>query len=621
MQSRDKDNTEKEKELNSIQKSWTSKGGSREQWLKLREDAINRAVEVYKAKTDMPLRDLYAFLTEQRAIISEDLSQGITREIKQNRSDPRFAMGSTKMYGSVYEHFRQSLVEEFDRLAITNVQINEIDVKNDKFTDPLTINHVLRMKQNEIKTEKIPFLTIELNGIEYSSLYKVTLPDGEPAIVIVHTDGLQLNKIMEVVNDLNDSLKHEKNPEEKIRIIKKIAWYLFQAMPQKRGSAAIGEMVMETLLRANDINYDSIHVAGGIEAPYDIIALFTKSPEEFVNKITINLIDEHELSKSKKDASEENGVTVTETQPKEIVLDKEQTSTSQRDPIAKVVIKNFKIDMDSLNIALKETKNSLYYVLVDEDTGPALYVCNKENAGKMIANPSFNGKIKAQGHLSLADDGTILDLDGINLENKASLSNIMNVLNYFYGVGINIDNAQLITKTDPATVGYDKTKTSVDQKGQYHSNAKELGEYLKTKLQNELIQQTESLLKAVSYYPEDTSLQKATSKDRVAPITLNEIDQKKISKALIDTLQILNSSTDLQGIERAMNALENVLNDSALMTQNSNINQDTRTQEVLSAQIQRFNDIKQRYQTITQDTSRVKLEQDDISTSPRMGKS
>lgn len=115
-------------------------------------------------------------------------------------------------------------------------------------------------------------------------------------------------------------------------------------------------------------------------------------------------------------------------------------------------------------------------------------------------------------------------------------------------------------------------------------------------------------------------MQKATGKDKVARIALNEIDQKKISKGLIETLQILNSSTDLQGIERAMNALEKVLNDPALMTQSSNTNQETRTQEV-SAQIQRFKDIKQRYQTLTHDdTSRVKLEPDDTSPSPGMGK-
>lgn len=137
------------------------------------------------------------------------------------------------------------------------------------------------------KLTKVDFIDIHYDDssldkpLVYSQLAGVTAINENNRdifyILITHTSLIQDSRIRQILDTLNTQLQEKLSEENKIEIIKKIVWHLSHAMLCARGSAAIMEIILSGLCKANNIDYEE----WSLSTPPDLIAIFSPTPEEF----------------------------------------------------------------------------------------------------------------------------------------------------------------------------------------------------------------------------------------------------------------------------------------------------------------------------------------------------
>lgn len=245
------------------------RGSSQDKWKELSRKVVDEAVVLLQKSISFD--DLYEFLVNKRCDIARELNQTgriPIEDIKFNRAETpikdknkiiktRIDPSSARM-GSFY----QDLKKLFD-------ETNPEEIKS---------GTVLRGTQ------------ITYKGIEYSRLFELSesVIFSEPTFMIVeHTETCENIKqaILEAKNLFTelqtDSTKL--SDIEKIKKLKEMLWHLAQGMRQGRGSASINEWLLEALLVFHKINFEP-----NTNIPFDLIALFTSSPEKFAEKFCIN---------------------------------------------------------------------------------------------------------------------------------------------------------------------------------------------------------------------------------------------------------------------------------------------------------------------------------------------
>lgn len=96
---------------------------------------------------------------------------------------------------------------------------------------------------------------------------------------VIHTEPEYLEEINDHLNTIWDKVLYEKNREDKISLIAQFHWWFSNAMPFERGSAAIGEVLTEALLKGTGHKWEKKkHLL------IDIEALLEPCMEEFVRK-------------------------------------------------------------------------------------------------------------------------------------------------------------------------------------------------------------------------------------------------------------------------------------------------------------------------------------------------
>ncbi len=96
---------------------------------------------------------------------------------------------------------------------------------------------------------------------------------------VIHTEPEYLEEINDHLSGIWDKVLYEKNSEDKIALIAQFHWWFSNAMPFERGSAAIGEVLTETLLKGTGHKWEKKkHLL------IDIEALLEPCMEEFVRK-------------------------------------------------------------------------------------------------------------------------------------------------------------------------------------------------------------------------------------------------------------------------------------------------------------------------------------------------
>jgi len=274
----------------SLEKQWGV--DKQNQWKQMRVNSIAKAVNKYKE--DHPsFQELYDFLTQERVDIAKVLSPRVAFEIATaRRTDARAnleqAFATMIADEETYADFLPALQQSFNEMT------KHVKAQKSKFLGSM-MNGL--DDRDTIKSAEV--IDIKYGDTPYSKLTRLQFKNSQGEekvwIRINHTPGTSIPDIMDKVARIYDSLPDLKTDYEKIQAIKAICWHLAHAMPRVRGSAAICEMMMETLLQVNGIPY----TAAKPPVTMDLIAIFCYSPEDFANKIVLNPEIElkHELGK------------------------------------------------------------------------------------------------------------------------------------------------------------------------------------------------------------------------------------------------------------------------------------------------------------------------------------
>ena len=273
---------------NSLTRAW----GSQNRWQILRDEAVIKA----KSHQFTSLNQLWNFLAEKRHEIAEKLHQND----KETLGIPRENFCITPIFDNErYEDFFLCLLRRLNLLF----KLHQLQSESD-YHEGLVVRDITSMIDRKIggigASKKVDFksrysgnsLFIKNGLINYSKLIKIDKIDNHlipPIILIEHTDLSEFVPIEEKINQLYSQLQNQDlSASEKANIIKEILWNLGQAMFCERGSAAITEMVIQILCEENNIpfNYPRNYV------PMDLIALFSSSPEQFIDSFSFTPIED-----------------------------------------------------------------------------------------------------------------------------------------------------------------------------------------------------------------------------------------------------------------------------------------------------------------------------------------
>src|SRR3990167_197434 len=267
------------KHSGSLSKAWGI--DKQDRWQALKQEAINDAVIEYLRKPHPAFTDLYSFLVKKRVVIAQELSPDISDKIKTSRQENLYEFATTIIgNNNKYSDYFQLLTDRYNLFTT-----GDNDCKS-KIPD-VELSTLYYIFQEDILSGKE--IEITAGDITYSSLLKVKACNSSGKeneyIGIAHTPASNVPAIMDRIEVLYQLLINEQNSSNKIKLIKEITWHLSHAMPQQRGSAAICEMLLEVLLKGNSITRTEPRPS----LPLDIIALFSRTPEEFSKDYIINL--------------------------------------------------------------------------------------------------------------------------------------------------------------------------------------------------------------------------------------------------------------------------------------------------------------------------------------------
>jgi hypothetical protein len=116
---------------------------------------------------------------------------------------------------------------------------------------------------------------------KWKTIKKSSSLDGVPVYSyhVIHTEPEFLDLVHDHLSEIWDKVLYKKNQKNKIELIAQFHWWFANAMPFDRGSAAIGEVLAETLLKGAGFKWEKKkHLL------IDIEALLEPNMDEFVRQ-------------------------------------------------------------------------------------------------------------------------------------------------------------------------------------------------------------------------------------------------------------------------------------------------------------------------------------------------
>lgn len=284
-------NSNNDKPYNSLQTQWGEDKQAR--WNEMRSESIAALKSYMNDKPQPTFQEAYQYAIDLRVHIAKELSPHLANQIAYSRKNDK-QVGSMEMpyitpvlNEGTYKDFLPALAERFDAMK----KESGPNVEHTQYDSPFfRVGYGL---SKEFQGKEKEGITIKHDGIEYSTINQLDVKrigsnelEATKPFNISHTPSKNVPLIMEKVAALNQKLDgmNADDPAAKIKVIKEMMWHMAHAMPQKRGSAAIGEMYFEALLQKHNIEY----TGKNSKMPVDLIALFSTSPENFSKGFSIN---------------------------------------------------------------------------------------------------------------------------------------------------------------------------------------------------------------------------------------------------------------------------------------------------------------------------------------------
>ena len=272
------------------------------EWITSKARAITEAAE-HLTNGNPDFESFYNFLIAKRANIANELTPMLVSDINTRREQPfHTTISSENGYADYLYSVTELFDDLFDKAKLSDK--NDEDKENPGMANMMAIHYfsispVSKKDNKKIALKGYTCADVNNNDTTYSKIYKFTIQkegDAHPStlIVISHPDGARAQKALTEASKIFHELQTNSNlsDPEKIEKIKQIAWHAFHAMPQKRGSAAIGEMLIESLLKYHKINFKlerKIELPPGKDAPsIDLIAILSATPEIFSQRVKLN---------------------------------------------------------------------------------------------------------------------------------------------------------------------------------------------------------------------------------------------------------------------------------------------------------------------------------------------
>lgn len=269
---------------------------SQKRWYEETEIVKNQLVE--RLAKSATFDQLYEFLIEQRVRVAIELGQTekiAVKDILKSRvadltdtASNEFKIGYTPF---LQEYQRSGTFEDY-QYFFNDCAPREVLIKGrDELLTSLNCQSLIEITDKLELGDPTRMSVISYKDTAYSRLIEFYDPDtdtklGSTDYLIIHTMPEQvavaLSRAKELFVKLNDGSARWSD-FEKILLMKEMMWHLAHAMPQVRGSAAIHEWLLEGLLKFHGIELDSINTL-----KFDLIALFTPTPEKFDEKFEIN---------------------------------------------------------------------------------------------------------------------------------------------------------------------------------------------------------------------------------------------------------------------------------------------------------------------------------------------
>lgn len=266
----------------SLSQSWST---DQKQYAHRCYESVLDAVKELENKTPSA-EELYRFLAAKR------------RQIVQaaNPNEDVSAFGQIRYYKDLHTPIYQnsgSYIDFFERLnAMYNAHINHDNqriqpgiLKPDGEIDYLkTSCHIETESKSESLmlsgfTKNLPTVLMVYGESKYDT---TSYLDGD-FIHIFHTDPSQFEKIFKCVQDIFDKIIDHQS-QDVIKDIGRIAWYLTQAAPCERGSAAIAEMFVATLFKTAGYSLMPYREQETKCPSLDLEAIFEPDIEKFADK-------------------------------------------------------------------------------------------------------------------------------------------------------------------------------------------------------------------------------------------------------------------------------------------------------------------------------------------------
>lgn len=247
--------------------------GNKTFWHKEKDEAIAKARQFYR-DNNLGFRELYWFVCELRYEIAK---KQLVNSTEANTID---------YFGTPRNENLNPLIQEryqtiWNATSTHNVFTTAIS-KTNKYQ--MYYEYLLKIFESENCNPVIISYAdpARVNPIILSSIHLK-----EEYLIIEHTNKFMLDNVLDLCNLLYKNFIDETNPIVKLMALKILIWFSCQGCFCCRGSAAIQEIITEVLIAENKIDwhYSPRHI------PIDLVAIFTSSPEKFIEEIDKIVMD------------------------------------------------------------------------------------------------------------------------------------------------------------------------------------------------------------------------------------------------------------------------------------------------------------------------------------------